>query len=113
MSKGQMPKPGLALRKAADRLLTTTAETVDDLLSSDQFSKSLARSMALTAGTVATVRSVTRAMGGMTASWLNIPTRDQMIDVSRRLIHLELVMDDIDARTVRLVGEGEPEQQDD
>lgn len=113
MSDDRMVKPGLALRKAADRLLSTTAETVDDVLSSDQFSKNLARGMALTAGTVAAVRSLTRSLGGTAASWLNIPTREQVIDLSRRLIHLELVIDDIDVRTVRLIEEGGSEQEDD
>lgn len=113
MSEAQHPRPGLALRKAADRLLATTADTVDDLFSSDQFSKNLARGMALTAATVATARSVTRTLGGMTASWFNMPSRQQMVDLSRRVIHLELVIDDIDVRTARMVEKAGAEQEDD
>lgn len=113
MSEGQPPRPGLALRKAADRLLATTADTVDELFSSDQFSKGLARGMALTAGTVATMRGMTRALGGMTASWFNIPSRQQMVELSRRVIHLELVIDDIDARTAQMVENAGAEQEDD
>jgi hypothetical protein len=113
MSETQRPRPGLALRNAADRLLATTADTVDDLFSSDQFSKNLARGMALGAATVATARNVTRTLGGMTASWFNIPSRQQMVDLSRRVIHLELVIDDIDARTAQMIEKATVEQEDD
>jgi hypothetical protein len=113
MSETQHPRPGLALRKAADRLLATTADTVDDLFSSDQFSRSLARGMALTAATVATARNMTRTLGGMTASWFNIPSRQQMVDLSRRVIHLELVIDDIDARTAQMMEKEGASQEDD
>lgn len=113
MSEAQHPRPGLALRKAADRLLATTSETVDDLFSSDRFSKNLARGMALSAATVATARNVTRTLGGMAASWFNVPSRQQMVDLSRRVIHLELVIDDIDARTAQMIENGGAGQEDD
>lgn len=103
MSPEDLPKPGVAIRRAADRMLAGTADAVDEIVGSEPFSKNLARGMAMTARTVATVRGVTRSIGGFTASWFNIPTRQQVIELSKRVLSLELVLDDIDARTAELL----------
>lgn len=99
MSSENLPKPGVAIRRAADRALAKSAEAVDEIVASDPFSKTLARGMAMSAGSIAFARNITRTVGGLTASWLNLPTRSQVIELSRRVIHLEMLLDDIDART--------------
>lgn len=106
------PNPGLAVRKSADRFLAATADAVDDFLGSDQFSKGLARGMTLTAGALAATRKVTRAVGGVAASWFNIPSRKQVVDLSRRIVHLELVIDDIDARTAAMLEQSREAEDD-
>lgn len=103
MSSEDLPKPGLAIRKATDRALARSAEAVDELVGSDPFSKTLARGMAMSAGTIATARKLTRTVGGLTASWLNLPTRGQVLELSRRIVHLEMLLDDIDARTSEIL----------
>ena len=110
-SKGR-PEPGFAIRKSADRFLAASSEAVDDLIASDPFSKSLARGMTLTAGAIAATRKVTRAVGGVAASWLNLPSRRQMVELSRRVVHLELVLDDIDARTAALLERSAAEEEE-
>ncbi len=95
--------PGAAIRGMADRLLVTAGETVDEIVGSDSFSTALARGMALAATTTASMRGVTHAVGDVASAWLNVPTRQQVIELSRRMTNLEMLLDDVDAKTSELI----------
>ncbi len=98
MTGDTRPRPGAMVRGVLDRILTQSSEVVDDVVASDTFSKTLARGMALTAGATAAVRRSTHQVGEFAAEWLNIPTRRQMIEMARRMNHIELVLDDLDVK---------------
>lgn len=95
--------PGAAVRGIADRLLVTAGDTIDEIVASEAFSKALAGGMALAATTTASARGVTHAVGDVASAWLNIPTREQVIELSRRLTNLEMLLDDVDAKTSELI----------
>lgn len=98
MSDGSIPRPGVMLRNLSDRLLSRAADVVDDLVASDAFSIALARGMALTTAATSAVRRSTNQVGEFAAEWLNIPTRRQLIELARRMNHIEIVLDDIDVK---------------
>ncbi len=95
--------PAAAVRGIADRLLVTAGDTIDEIVASEEFSEVLARGMALAVTTTASVRGVTHAVGDVASAWLNVPTREQVIELSRRLTNLEMLLDDVDAKTSELV----------
>ncbi len=95
--------PGAAMRGIADRLLATAGDAIDEIVASESFSESLAKGMALAATTTSSMRGVTHAVGDVASAWLNIPTREQVIDLSRRLTNLEMLLDDVDAKTSELI----------
>jgi hypothetical protein len=86
------------LRAVADRLLARTSDLVDDAVASDTFAMTLARGMEVGAATTSAVRRTTHQVGEFAAEWLNVPTRRQLIDVARRMNHIEFVLDDLDAK---------------
>ncbi len=107
------PDPGAAIRGIADRLLVTAGDTVDEIVSSEAFSTALAKGMGLAATTTASMRGVTHAVGEIASAWLNVPTRQQVIELSRRLTNLEMLLDDVDAKTSELIDRlGEPDAED-
>ena len=109
----EKPSPGAAVRGIADRLLVTAGDTIDEIVASEAFSEALAKGMALAATTTASVRGVTHAVGDVASAWLNVPTREQVIELSRRLTHLEMLLDDVDAKTSELIERlGEPDAED-
>ena len=95
--------PAAAVRGIADRLLVTAGDTIDEIVASEEFSAVLARGMALAVTTTASVRGVTHVVGDVASAWLNVPTREQVIELSRRLTNLEMLLDDVDAKTSELV----------
>jgi hypothetical protein len=101
------------LRGVLDRMLTETSAVVDDVVASDTFSKTLARGMAITAGATAAVRRSTHQVGEFAAEWLNVPTRRQMIEMARRMNHIELVLDDLDIKAEEVLRRIEHDDDDD
>jgi len=98
MTGDPQPKPGAMARGLADRLLARSAEIVDDVVASDGFAMTLARGMAVGAAASAAVRRTTHQVGEFAAEWLNVPTRRQLIEMARRMNHIELVLDDLDIK---------------
>jgi hypothetical protein len=101
------------LRRLIDRALSQSAEVVDDVVASEAFSKTLARTMAVTAGATAALRRSTHQVGEFAAEWLNVPTRRQMIEMARRMNHIELVLDDLDIKAEEVLRRIEHEDDDD
>ncbi len=113
MTGNTRPRPGAALRGVLDRLLSQSSEIVDDVVASDTFSKTLARGMAVTAGATAALRRSTHQVGEFAAEWLNVPTRRQMIEMARRMNHIELVLDDLDIKAEEVLRRIDNENDDD
>jgi len=107
------PRPTAMLRGLVDRALSQTSAVVDDVVASEAFSKTLARGMAVTAGATAAVRRSTHQVGEFAAEWLNVPTRRQMIEMARRMNHIELVLDDLDIKAEEVLRRIDPEDADD
>ena len=97
------PNPGAAIRGIADRLLVTAGDTIDEVVASESFSEALAKGMAFAATTTSSMRGVTHAVGDVASAWLNVPTREQLIELSRRITNLEMLLDDVDAKTSELL----------
>ncbi len=95
--------PGAAIRGIADRLLVTAGDTIDEIVASEEFSKAMARGMSLAATTAGSVRGVTHVVGDVASQLFNVPTRAQVHELSRRLTHLEMLLDDVDVKTSELV----------
>lgn len=101
------------MRGIADRLLVAAGETIDEVVGSDTFSETLAKGMALAATTTSAMRGVTHAVGDVASAWLNVPTREQVIELSRRITNLEMLLDDVDAKTSELIERlGGPDAED-
>ena len=92
-----------AARGVADRLLANASTFVDEVVASDGFSETLARGMQGVVTVTSSLRRRVNAVGDFAAEWLNIPTRRQLIDLARRLNHLELAVDDVDAKTAEVL----------
>ncbi|MDJ0924227.1 MAG: hypothetical protein QNJ77_06655 [Acidimicrobiia bacterium] len=90
-------------RGIADRLLASASTVVDDVVASEGFSATLAKGMQGVVTVTSSLRRRVNAVGDFAAEWLNIPTRRQMIDLARRLNHLELAVDDVDAKAAELL----------
>ena len=90
-------------RGVADRLLANASTLVDEVVASEGFSETLARGMQGVVTVTSSLRRRVNAVGDFAAEWLNIPTRRQMIDLARRLNHLELAVDDVDAKTAEVL----------
>ena len=97
------PSPGAAIRGIADRLLVTAGDRIDEIVASEAFSESLAKGMVLAATTTSSMRGVTHSVGDIASAWLNVPTREQVIELARRLTNLEMLLDDVDAKTSELI----------
>jgi hypothetical protein len=90
-------------RGIADRVLANASTLVDEVVASDGFSATLARGMQGVVTVTSSLRRRVNAVGDFAAEWLNIPTRRQLIDLARRLNHLELAVDDVDAKTAEVL----------
>lgn len=97
------PDPLGAARGVADRLLNGATTFVDELVASEGFSETLARGMQVVVNTTSGVRKRVNAVGDVASEWLNIPTRQQVVDLGRRLNNLEFTLDDVDAKTAELL----------
>lgn len=97
------PDPVVMVRRVADRVLEATANVADDVLSSGAFAASLAQAMNTSAVVGGVVRNSLHRVGESAAGWLNVPTRRQLIDLAARLNHVELVLDDVDMRTITML----------
>lgn len=96
-----------------DRLLKNAGVIVDDVVASETFSATMARSIGAASGVTSFVRSTTQQVGEFAADWLNVPTRHQLIEMASRLNRIELMLDDVEYRTGMLLGLAEPEDHDD
>ncbi|MDJ0498384.1 MAG: hypothetical protein QNJ89_11175 [Acidimicrobiia bacterium] len=90
-------------RGVADRVLANASTFVDEVVASEGFSESLARGMQGVVTVTSALRRRVNAVGDFAAEWLNIPTRRQLIDLARRLNHLELAVDDVDAKAAEVL----------
>ena len=90
-------------RGIADRLLANASTFVDGVVASEGFSETLARGMQGVVTVTSSLRRRVNAVGDFASEWLNIPTRRQLIDLARRLNHLELAVDDVDAKTAEVL----------
>jgi ABC-type transporter Mla subunit MlaD len=86
------------VRNVTDSLLRSASSFVDEVVASEGFSQTLARGMQAVVTTTASARARVNTLGEFASEWLNIPTRRQLIEVARRLNHLELALDDVDAK---------------
>jgi len=87
---------GDPLRRLRDATLAAAGELADNLTGSERFGRTMGRTMNLGASMIGTVRSVAHGGTELAASWLNLPTRAQLIELSKRINHLELMLDDVE-----------------
>ncbi len=90
-------------RGVADRILASASNLVDEVVASEGFSASLAKGMQGVVTVTSSLRRRVNAVGDVAAEWLNIPTRRQLVDLARRLNHLELAVDDVDAKAAEVL----------
>ena len=113
MTEETRPDPIRTARGIADRLLAGATTFVDELVATDGFSETLARGMQVVVNTTSGMRKRANAVGEVASEWLNIPTRQQVVDLARRLNHLEFTLDDVDAKTAEVLRRLEEEAGDD
>ena len=99
-------------RGVADRFLAGASTFVDELVASEGFSAALARGMQVAVNTTSGMRKRMNAVGEVASEWLNIPTRQQVVDLAKRLNHLEFALDDVDAKTAEVIRMLEAEADD-
>ncbi len=92
-----------AARGVADRLLAGATTFVDEIVASEGFSETLAKGMQAVVNTTSGMRKRVNAVGDIASEWFNIPTRQQVVDIARRLNNLEFTLDDVDAKTAELL----------
>lgn len=91
------------VRGIADRAYDSASTFVDEVVGSEGFSSTFAKGFQTAAATTSALRRRVNAVGEFASEWLNIPTRRQMIDLARRLNHLELAVDDVDAKAAEVL----------
>jgi hypothetical protein len=90
-------------RQLADRTLATASTLVDELVASETFSRALAGGMQRVVGVSSAARRRLNSVGSFASEWLNVPTRHQVIELSRRLNQLEIAVDDVDAKAAEML----------
>jgi hypothetical protein len=115
MSEDQAERPTIvaAGRVLFDRLLKNAGVIVDDVVASEAFSVTMARSLGAVSGVASLVRNTTQQVGEFAADWLNVPTRRQLVELAARLNRVEVMLDDIDFRTGELLERAAPGHDDD
>lgn len=100
---GDQLDPLAMARGIADRAYESASTFVDDVVGTEAFSATFAKGLQAAAATTSALRRRVNSVGEFASEWLNIPTRRQMIDLARRLNHLELAVDDVDAKTAEVL----------
>lgn len=90
------------VREVADKATVLVADAVDAVIASEQFSAAMGWYMTGIAFASSTARGVTHRITDVAADWMNMPTRDQLTDVAKRITRLELAVDDIEMGTETL-----------
>ncbi len=104
--------PLATARGVADRFLANATTFVDEVVASEAFSETLARGMQVVVNTTSGLRKRVNVVGDVASEWLNIPTRQQVVDLARRLNNLEFTLDDVDAKTAEVLRRLEEEADD-
>lgn len=91
------------VRRATDGALARLEGAVDHLVATDDFAIVLTRSLGAALTAAAPMRRAAQQLAEHAADFANVPTRRQVAALTRRINHLERVLDDLDAKADALL----------
>lgn len=90
-------------RETTVRILDVAGRAAERIVASETFSAVVAGAAKTTLDVVTPLRRGANQLAEMASEWANFPTRTQMLELARRVNRLELILDDLDVKTDRLL----------
>ncbi len=90
-------------RRAMGKAMEQAGPAVDKLVATEGYARLMNQGLSTVLEATIPLRAFTNQVGEFAAEWLNIPTRAQLIELGKRVNHIEMLLDDLDVKSNELL----------
>ena len=95
--------PWQLIRQVMSKAMEQAGPAVDRLVATEGYAKVMNNGLSAFMEATIPMRAFTNQLGELAAEWLNIPTRAQLLEVAKRVNHIEMLLDDLDVKSNELL----------